>query len=184
MMQKVMKADKRMYQVRELVVSLAFVITFHKVQGGTFERVVLVLNHHHPKLARIELEAVYVGITRVRMGSDLRIWPASDDELEYLTNLKYSSRLKLWNEAYDEHGFWDGRELMELGNKRRQRGLQKLKEMDTLPSAGKHNIPEIKALLSDLGIAYGGVKKKAGFMALLDKAWEECHKDGGGQAQE
>ena len=59
-------------------VDLGFAMTFHKCQGKTLDAVVMDLNDQpgtRYRLPKLELEQLYVGMTRVRHYTDIRILP-------------------------------------------------------------------------------------------------------------
>lgn len=70
---------------------LAYAITYHKVQGQTFSKVILDLNS-----SVLTLPAFYVGLSRVRHGNDIRILPIAPETRKRLLGLKFSSALDRW----------------------------------------------------------------------------------------
>ena len=88
-------------------------ITYEKLQGATVDRVILVLNDDNgTKLGKISIQKLYVGLSRVRHGKHLAIWPAKLDDLAYLTKLVSDERMRAWFRHYDENGFWKGGKIV------------------------------------------------------------------------
>ena len=72
---------------------LAFAMTFHKAQGRTLEQIILVLSERtaYRNLRIIQFASIFVALSRVRRGEDIRIlMPSGRDlsSLAYLTELK------------------------------------------------------------------------------------------------
>ena len=62
-----------------------------QVQGETMDKVILALGHRKSaRLGRnVDLHGLYVGLSRVRSGKNLRIWPKkSEHDLDYLKTQK------------------------------------------------------------------------------------------------
>ena len=55
-----------------------------------------------PSVPHLTICSVYVGLTRVKRGDDIRIWQMeiTDDRMKHLTKLKRSVGLRLWGEKY------------------------------------------------------------------------------------
>ena len=78
---------------------LAFSVTFHKIQGQTVRSIILDLNQRPGALGNINFHAVYVGLTRVEYGDDIRILPCHDNnQFRHLLKLKPKANLKSWLE--------------------------------------------------------------------------------------
>jgi hypothetical protein len=70
---------------------LAFAITFHSVQGATLRRVVLDLNFNSLMPSGLPLSSIYVGLSRVRRGLDLRVLPTlSSTGIDHLLQLEHT----------------------------------------------------------------------------------------------
>jgi hypothetical protein len=81
---------------------LAFALTFHKIQGQTVPRIILDLNNRPKQLGRLNFFGVYVGVSRVKFGKNLRILPCQpDSSLSHLKRLKPDPCLKEWLERVD-----------------------------------------------------------------------------------
>ena len=73
---------------------LPFSVTFHKVQGLTVPRIVLDLNPYPG--SSIKLAMFFVGISRVRFGSDMRIMPWSPTARSSLLRQRFPPALLDW----------------------------------------------------------------------------------------
>ena len=92
-------------KVRRHALSLAFTVTYNKVQGQTLSRVVLVLAT--PKGARLwhlTIEMYFVRISRVGDGDHLRIMPCARADLDYVEKLRFCSHVRYWYNNYDNDG--------------------------------------------------------------------------------
>ena len=75
-------------------IDLAFALTYHKAQGRTIDRVILLLqNVGHSKL---NVASFYVGISRVRESKHLRIIPVNGSQRSNLEKLQFSKDLISW----------------------------------------------------------------------------------------
>ena len=75
-------------------IDLAFALTYHKAQGRTIDRVILVLEDvGHSKL---NVASFYVGISRVRRSSHLRIIPVDKKQRDRLEAMKFANELIVW----------------------------------------------------------------------------------------
>ena len=86
-------------------IELGFGITFHKVQGQTLEKLIMVLNPRVGGLARIAFDSLYVAMSRVKTGRNLRVWPMPRECLNYLKKLRPHPHIHIWNLNYD-NGMW------------------------------------------------------------------------------
>ena len=91
-------------------IELGFAITVHKVQGQTCDRLILDLNKR-PFRPNINFHGLYVALSGVKLGSNLRILPLhhNNNNLNYLQNLKPSEHLTEWLEAFNNNGYWSAR---------------------------------------------------------------------------
>ena len=101
-------AKGKIPSVYEHPVQPFFACTYNKLQGATVKRIILVLHDisSFMKFLKMNVHKLYVGLSRVRRGCHLAIYPAEESELEYLTKLRYSSSLRQWYTNYDEDGKW------------------------------------------------------------------------------
>jgi hypothetical protein len=83
--------------------SLAFAVTFHKIQGKTANKLILDLNQNSQ--VPITLPTLYVGISRVRHSRDLRLLPplsSSTIAWPHLRNLKHNNHYLQWSKSYND----------------------------------------------------------------------------------
>lgn len=86
-----------------------FAVTFHKCQGATLGKVMLDLSQN--PIAPLNLEMIYVGLTRVRTGEDLRILPLVKTQLKSDTincwkKLRTNPTLLHYLSCYDADGIF------------------------------------------------------------------------------
>ena len=81
-------------------VDLGWVLTYNKVQGGTEETLIIVLNENR----YLHFEHIYVGLSRVREGKALRIFPVKN--LKHLLKKTVNEDIHVWLKHYDQHGIW------------------------------------------------------------------------------
>jgi hypothetical protein len=104
-------------------VDLAFVITFHKCQGRTINKVILDLSKQ-PGNGNVTYSSLYVGLSRVRKGADIRLLPLIQSHaydlltphrtrvahgaspLAHLLTLRQPAELGKWFGGFDEFGEW------------------------------------------------------------------------------
>ena len=88
------KQHQRQLTYFDFGIDLAFALTYFKVQGLTLDRVILDLNTTvNPK---INVAAIYVGLSRVRHGTHIRILPVSNDCRLALNRLEFRRYLVDW----------------------------------------------------------------------------------------
>ena len=101
-------------------VQLAFSTTFHKIQGQSVDKLLVILNERcSRKLLSLTAESVYVALTRVEFSNNLRLWPVARGKLAYLKKLTYPKELKMWSDNYDANGYCipDGLDKVATDNK-------------------------------------------------------------------
>ena len=89
-------------------VTCALTVTSFKLQGATLEKLIMSV-HTKPFPPHIDLEALYVFISRVRKLENLRVLskPSSaDGGLDNLLQLRHAPEMRVWEAGYDEHGDW------------------------------------------------------------------------------
>ena len=101
---------------KQFPLDLGFATTFHKVQGQTLERVIMFLHERKTRqLAKLQWESLYVAITRVKSGDNMRVcYRGSEDTtrkntdgLQHLKKLRRPELYDVWQAAYDKDGYWD-----------------------------------------------------------------------------
>lgn len=87
--------------IRPHAVDIAFAITVHKIQGQTCRKLIVDLNQR-PFKPRIDFHDLYVVLSRVRRGSDLRLMllQPCGTSLHYLKMLKPAADLTTWMDAF------------------------------------------------------------------------------------
>ena len=86
--------------------SLAFAVTYHKIQGKTVTKLILDLNNNSQ--VPLQLQSLYVGISRVRCSKDLRILPplsSSSANMVHLTRLHHREDFMQWLTSYSNRTF-------------------------------------------------------------------------------
>ena len=92
---------KTTLQFFDFGVELAFAITYHKIQGQTLPRIILDLNGTgHGALTVAQL---YVGISRVRFGDQIRILPMRGDARRKLEFAQFRKDIVTWREGRNYH---------------------------------------------------------------------------------
>lgn len=88
-------------------VELGFAYPDFKFQGATVDKIILLLTKR-PSVPHLSISSVYVGITRVKRGEDIRIWPMpiTNESTRHLTKLRRSVGLHLWMKNYF-NGIWN-----------------------------------------------------------------------------
>jgi hypothetical protein len=81
---------------------LAFAVTFHKMQGQTVKKIILDINCRPTSLGSLDFHAFYVGISRVKQGTNIRILPCQDNKkFKHLLHLYPDENLKPWLESFE-----------------------------------------------------------------------------------
>ena len=71
-----------------------------QVQGQTLPAVILDLNGG--RQGALSVASLYVGISRVRKGDDIRILPIEDATRRYLERMEFDARLQQWWRAHQK----------------------------------------------------------------------------------
>ena len=86
---------------KQIAVTTAFAITFNKCQGSTLPQVILDLNQMPGgPLPPLKFSSAYVGLSRVRHASDVRLLPITT--FHHLYKLHPNPKLWLWLQGYEE----------------------------------------------------------------------------------
>ena len=86
----IIRTDGKRIMYHDFGFSLAFAVTYHKIQGKTVPKLILDLNNNSQ--VPLQLQSLYVGISRVRCSKDLRILPplsSSSANMVHLTRLHH-----------------------------------------------------------------------------------------------
>ena len=93
------------------VLDPAFCVTYNKLQGVTVENGLVVVLTKNPKLSHLDLNKVFVALSRVKRAEDLAVMPpAEEKDFDHLTTLSWSEELIAWNEHYTDDGRWKSKE--------------------------------------------------------------------------
>lgn len=103
-----LKLGKKVFIRFEMhAVDIAFAVTFYKLQGLTLDKVILDINQPPSGLFALSFNSAYVGFTRVRKASDMRIMPVNSKGLQHMSNLRPDAQLRLWRSGFDDNnGEW------------------------------------------------------------------------------
>ena len=102
--QSLTRSDGKRVTYHDYGYSLAFSVTFHKMQGKTVSKLILDLNHNSQ--VPLPLQSLYVGISRVRHAKDLRVIPAlSPSGWSHLQRLHQNDAYLQWFNSYQDHKF-------------------------------------------------------------------------------
>ena len=86
---------------------LGFSITFHKMQGKTVRKIILLLQKCPRSQGTLTCAGLYVGLTRVRRNADMRVFPLPPGEtLDHLCKLTVDPALSKWRQRYNNNGRW------------------------------------------------------------------------------
>jgi hypothetical protein len=83
-----------------------------------------------PSVPHLTTGSVYVGLTRVRRGADIRIWPMpiTHESVQHLTKLRRNIGLTIWKGNYI-NGQWQKAGLRDFNKKKYQAALNDLKAL-------------------------------------------------------
>ena len=171
---------KNTVAINKLEFALGWSFTYHKTQGLTCPKLVLALGRR--KSCRlgynIKFEALYVRLSRVKRGADLKIWPTTRASLEYLKHLTVDEDKRLWDRGYTEKGKWRPREIRKQDLARQKEVMAALEEIEDydalLPKNSLLTCNVLKRYLSHLHIGYKSNDKKPTLHALLRPKWLEA----------
>jgi ATP-dependent exoDNAse (exonuclease V) alpha subunit len=92
---------------------LAFAMTIHKAQGRNMPKVILALESRPSYNLQMEFPAIFVAMSRVKKGDDMRVLHGFDsrssfeDAFSYLTKLKPNKSVSLFYSGYiNDNGPW------------------------------------------------------------------------------
>jgi hypothetical protein len=89
-------------------IELRFAVTFHKVQGQTVKKIILVLNQRHGnRFPQLSFGAILVALSRATSRAGIRIMPVNNiNSLNYLTRKTHSKDLRIWRAGIQSSGLW------------------------------------------------------------------------------
>ena len=154
-----------------------FAITFHKSQGQTLGRVVLHL-HKRPgrSLRNITIQGLYVALSRVRLGSCIRVSFNRRTGLGYLRRLRRPKTFDLWVNNYDKAtGLWVREGMDNFREKAVRSALATLKKTKNLQTLKLSKLIEV-ARVMDVEVRKNakGVTNKPEYVNALYDEWQEA----------
>lgn len=163
---------------------MGFAITYHKVQGQTMRQVILFLHERKTRqLAKLQWESLYVAMTRVKCGNDLRVcYRGSHAQtscirgLQHLTKLKRPELYDTWQAAYDKFGYWDDRELKKQAAKARHILRKTLSKVTCLSRTSVSKLKKWCGVLDlHVGTKAGTTRRnKIQYLEALTPIWVAC----------
>ena len=109
-----------------------FAVNYHKLQGFTFNKLILTINKHPNPLLRLVLSSLYVGISRVHSLSEARVLPYTDEDVDNLVKMKFDDLLPAWRNNYTNEGRWKYGGFKNFEQKMRQKTQLDLGLVDNL----------------------------------------------------
>ena len=99
--------EKLEVKVKTHSIEMGFAIPVHKVQGQTCDRLIIDLNPR-PFIPKINFHGLYVALSRVKLGRNLRILQLHQTtrDLSYLLKLEPSKFLNEWLAGFNNNGCW------------------------------------------------------------------------------
>lgn len=110
---------------KEYCVEMGCVVTFHKCQGKTMSKIILDLNKPKKGRSGLTYSSLYVGLSRVRSGDDVKLFPLIGHQghhlgaLEHLLRLQPNGDLKVWPAGHDSEGRWSLQRSLAAGDRPR-----------------------------------------------------------------
>lgn len=155
-------------------VTPTFAVTFHKAQGQTLDHVVLHL-HKHPgrSLKGLQFQGLYVALSRVECGSNLRVVFDDRHGLKHLYKLKRPKNFDLWINNYcKKTGKWKYQGMESVRQFEIKVARHKLKQTDKLSSLSKHDLINL-ARVMDVKVqkSVKGALNKQQYVNALYDAW-------------
>ena len=111
-----------------------------------------------PSVPHLTIGSVYVGLTRVRSGDDIRIWPMkiTPENVAHLTKLRRSVGLKIWKTNYI-NGEWNECGLQHFTQKEYKDKLTALQSIDLETK----NVAELRNIAKGLNIQHRNLPQAA-----------------------
>ena len=158
-------------------VKLMFAITFHKSQGQTLEHVVLHLYKRPGRsLKNITIQGLYVALSRVRLGSRIRVSFDRTTGLDYLTRLRRPKTFDMWVNNYDKvTGLWIREGMVNLRNQSVRSALATLKRTKNLQMVKLAKLVELARVL-DVEVSKNakGTTNKPEYVNALYDEWNKA----------
>ena len=163
---------------------LGFAMTYHKVQGQTMRRVIMFLHERKSRqLAKLQWESLYVAMTRVKCGNDMRVCYCGSEVntttrhgLQHLKKLTRPKLYDVWQAAYDEHGYWNGSNLEKQAVKTRKKLREKLSKVSQLTRTSLSKLKEWSVVLDVVVKCKPGTtsRNKQQYLDAIKPIWAAC----------
>eukprot|EP00957_Ditylum_brightwellii_P124102 9459651-Ditylum_brightwellii.AAC.1 len=116
---------------------MGLVMTFHKAQGRTMAKVILVLAKRPAGFHLMLHSGLLASLTRIENHNDIRILCSKCEDLSYLTTLVPDDYFMAWRKGFDkvEGGVWDEKKSLEAWHDI-QRKKKRLKRKQKTNSSG------------------------------------------------
>ncbi len=161
---------------------IGFSITFHKVQGLTLKRVILCLNPEVYSLSNVTFRGLYVGLSRVRDGSHVKIFPplmpgTISKTFKHLLDLRASENLINGLRAYDANGMWvepdfskatEANHITTSKNKRKSAGASRQTKAKSPSAKRKLVMPTTGDVKASKNVAHHQSVKKTDLKEKID----------------
>jgi len=138
-------------------------LTYHKIQGKTLGGVVLVMGYEE-RGKRPTLQTLLVGLSRVKTGADLKVWPMPSAQFEELKKLERDKELRIWIKSYTRDGTYDPTEAKREKDKLKREAIAELKKIDKVEDL---NGDQVKKLIEKLDVKPGKKSSMHAMRALL-----------------
>ena len=135
------------------------------------------------QLAKLLWESLYVAMTRVKCGNDIRVCYRGSEAKTVTTHglqhLKKLSRPKLydaWQAAYDERGYWNDSKLEKEAVKARNKLLVKLSKVSRLTRTSLPKLKKWSGVLDVLVKCKPGTtsRNKPQYLDAIKPIWVAC----------
>jgi len=156
-----LEPGKRTLLHQSHAVELGFAYTDYKIQGATVDKLILMLQKR-PCVPHLTIGSVHVGLTRVKKGDDIRIWPMdiTPESVQHLTKLRRSIGLKIWKSNYN-NGRWDECGLRHISEQEYRKKILELNKIDL----DTQNVKKLRKLAMHLNIQHRSIPQTA----LIDR---------------
>ena len=127
------KKKKDAVSIKYNPAQLKLVMTFHMLQGVTILGFLILLLYDRRKVMKlldISLPALYVGLSRVKTGGNLRYLAGGN--LNHLLKLKFPEWYRDWYNNYDANGFWSPARLQQNAKQQLLKGVKALTNIQDL----------------------------------------------------
>ena len=167
----------RTKNIKTHFITPAFAITYHKLQGRTLKKVILVINFRKKGYLRpLDHESVYVGLSRVMKTDDIRLYPIDIENADHLFNMKPHANLVHWDNNYNKHHKWVTGGLRKALNTEQHLGLKSLKAIKDITQSkvikGGITVAMMKDIARQLRLSTPAKARRSDYVRLLRPHWE------------